>query len=119
MNDCNTTIEELKHVIEEFNKERDWQKYHNPKDMAISIAIESAELLELFQWYNPTNEQVRGNKKLMREIGSELADILAYMLGLANRLGIDLSAEFDKKIKTNRRRFPKERAEPKLPKFHV
>jgi NTP pyrophosphatase (non-canonical NTP hydrolase) len=118
MNDEDTTIGELKRIIEDFNKERDWQKYHNPKDMALSISIESAELLELFQWYNPTNEQVHSNKKLMKEIGSELADILAYMLGLANRLGIDLSSEFYKKVMMNKRRFPKNKSKPKLPKFH-
>ncbi len=118
MDDEHTTIGELKALVEEFNRERDWEKYHNPKDMAASIAIEAAELLEIFQWYSPTNEQVKGNKKLMRDIGSELADVLAYSIGMANRLGIDLSSELEKKVKLNRKRFPKTKAVPRLPKFH-
>jgi NTP pyrophosphatase (non-canonical NTP hydrolase) len=105
MLDSKTTVEELKSKIHRFIKEREWQKYHNPKDLSISLSIESAELLEVFQWR--TRAEI---EEEMTELGSrieeELADIGIYLLSFCVALDIDLSRIIIDKIKRNESKYP-------------
>ena len=98
LSDTNAKIEDLKAGIKEFLRERDWEKYHNPKDLAESIYIEAAELLQLFQWIKPEESvQFKNNPQRVQQIKEELADVLVYCLSMANTLDIDLtSAILDK-----------------------
>jgi NTP pyrophosphatase (non-canonical NTP hydrolase) len=91
-------IKELQKTIATFRDERDWRKFHTPKNIAISIAVESAELLEHFQW----SEECK-NKK---EISYEMADILAYLLLLADECEIDLERAFLEKMEINEKKYP-------------
>jgi len=103
-------FEKLKSKVRHFVRERDWEKFHTPKDLAISISVEAAELLEIFQFM--TEEQmknVRDNKVIMESIHGELADILQYCFGMANALGISLSEAVDRKMELNEKRYPKDK----------
>ncbi len=105
--DAHTTVADLKHLVEEFVAERDWAKYHTPRNVAVSVVLEAGELLEHFQWSPPASEEISPDKR--REIGEEMADVLAYLLSLANVLDLDLAAALEAKMRKNRRKYPVER----------
>jgi NTP pyrophosphatase (non-canonical NTP hydrolase) len=105
--DEKTTISDLRSRMARFVSRRQWDKYHKPKNLAMSIAIEAAELMEHFQWLTHDEaEQVTTKGDLRFEIASEMADILAYLLSLANALEIDLSQAFVDKMEHNERKYP-------------
>ncbi|WIM40333.1 nucleotide pyrophosphohydrolase [Paenibacillus sp. PK4536] len=95
-------IQFLIHKINEFRDERDWRQYHNPKDLAISISIEAAELLEDFQWIN-NEEALKKNKENIRE---EIADVLIYSLMLCSDLDLDVKQIIEEKIIKNAKKYP-------------
>jgi dCTP diphosphatase len=109
-------FEELKKLVKIFIRERAWQPFHNPKNLAMSISIESAEIMELFQWY--TNEEalekVNTDPKLKLALEDELADVLIYCISMSNTCGIDLTSAIRNKLKTNEQRFPIERVSGSL-----
>ena len=88
--------------INEFRDERNWRQFHNTKDLAISISIEAAELLEDFQWIS-SEEAIKANKENIRE---EIADILIYTLMLCSDLGLDVEEIVEDKIVKNGRKYP-------------
>lgn len=92
-----TDLKELKLIIDEFAKERDWEKYHTPSNLAKSISIESAELLECFQWGDDTN---------IEAVKEELADVLNYCIRLASVLDLDIKDIVLEKIKKNALKYP-------------
>lgn len=101
------TIEALISIIKQFIQERNWEKYHNPKDIAESICIEASELLKLFQWIKPkASEEVKMDLKKMQQIKAELADVLIYCLSMANSLNIDLSKAVIEKLELNEKKYP-------------
>lgn len=107
MNDTTTPVSELKQLVADFVAERDWQRYHVPKHLAMSIAIEAAELMELFQWVGVESpEEVKQDEKRMHDIREELSDVLAYTLSLANALDIDVSAAYAEKMQKNAGKYP-------------
>ncbi|MGD6902250.1 nucleotide pyrophosphohydrolase [Bacillus infantis] len=97
-------IQELIQSINEFRDERNWRQYHNPKDLAISISIEAAELLEDFQWVS-SEEALKENEENIRE---EIADVLIYSLMLCSDLGLDVSEIVEEKMVKNGRKYPVE-----------
>jgi len=105
MLDGTTTVESLKNRVGEFIARREWQKYHNPKDLAISLSLESAELLEIFQWKD-RQEIDREMSELMGSIEEELADIAIYVLSFCIALDIDLSRIVTDKVKRNEEKYP-------------
>ncbi len=105
--DCVTTVEALKDLVRGFISEREWAPYHTPKNVAASVAIEAAELLEHFQWEHPTPAQLSRTKR--GEVADEMADVLAYLLSLANVLQIDLSDALHRKMAKNRKKYPADR----------
>lgn len=95
----------MKHLIGtiiRFRDERNWEEYHNPKDLAISITLEATELLELFQWVN-NKTAVKEN---MDDIKDELADVLIYALTFAHQLDIDVESAILNKIEKNALKYP-------------
>lgn len=99
MKDTETSIKSLKTLVEKFCKERSWHKHHTPKNLAISIALEAAELLEHFQW-----DEYRKNNK--SEIEAELADVMIYLLHFADSSNIDISSVVEKKVKKSSQKYP-------------
>ena len=108
MSDDLIRIKELKDKIRNFVDERNWNKYHHPKELAISIAIEAAELLEIFQWDEKTDiQEIKNDKEAINKIAEEIADVMMYILCLSNQLGIDLSEAIVKKLEKNRIKYDK------------
>ncbi len=103
--DSNTTVAELRAVVQEFVDERQWRKFHNAKNLSMSLAIEAAELMEHFQWLT-TDEVVAGEQIDLKEIADELADVTCYALAMANVLKIDLSQAVRSKMVKNRIKYP-------------
>ena len=110
MNDSSTTVAELKKLIADFVSERKWEPFHDPKNLSASIAIEAAELMEHFQWLRTDElDAVRNDAKAMAEIRDEVADIAAYLISFATRMGIDLSEALSEKMKKNAVKYPADR----------
>ncbi len=105
MDDNSTTIQQLKDSVERFKRDRDWGQYHTPQDLAVSISIEAAELLEIFQW---RIKEDMDEEKLER-VKEELADVLIYCLSLANAVDVDVAAIVNDKIKLNAEKYPVEK----------
>ena len=108
--DKHYSLEELKVKVNDFIEKRNWSKYHTPKNLAMSISIEAAEILELFQWYTneEAQEKVRDEPDLKLSLADELADVLIYCLSMSNTCEIDLAEAICKKLKVNEKRFPVE-----------
>ncbi len=105
--DSITTVAELKSVVQQFVDERNWRKFHNAKNLSMSLAIEAAELMEHFQWLT-TDEVVAGEQQDFAEIADELADVTCYALAIANVLKIDLAQAVNSKMVKNRIKYPAE-----------
>lgn len=100
-------IEELQELVQVFLRQRNWNKFHRPKNLAMSIAIEAAELMEIFQWISvPTSMERMKDEKVMARVEEELADIFIYVLSLASTTGIDLEKAVRDKMKINEGNFP-------------
>lgn len=109
-------LKEMQEKLAEFIKERDWNKFHNPKDIAIALSVEANELLEHFQWKKPGEiDQVMKEKK--EEIGSEVADIMNFLIHFSNATNIDIYEEFVKKLDKNNKRYPKDLVKGKAHKY--
>ena len=105
-----TTLTDLMNIADRFVQERGWADYHTPKNLALSVVIEAAELLEIFQWKTPEESYgLKAEPVLKEHIGEEMADVLAYLLNLAQSLDIDLSDAFVEKMKKNAVKYPKDR----------
>jgi NTP pyrophosphatase (non-canonical NTP hydrolase) len=100
---------ELRKIILKFRDERDWKQFHNPKDSAISLLLESAEFLEHFQWKNDQEIKQHVTKE-KDEVSDELADVLFWVILIANDLGIDLVAASKSKMRKNEAKYPVEKA---------
>lgn len=107
MNDIEQIIEKLI----AFNNERDWDQFHNPKDLALAINVEAGELLELFLWKNPEEADKEKVKK-------ELADIFAFAFLLANKYNLDVREIIQEKIKENGNKYPIEKAKGSAKKYN-
>ena len=107
MNDQTTTVAELAKLIADFVDERDWNQFHSPKNISMSMAIEAAELMEHFQWISmDESREATEDVEQLNAIGEELADVMCYALALANQLGIDVSDTIDRKMQKNRIKYP-------------
>lgn len=116
MADDQVTLQQLRENMASFVREREWDQFHTPKNLSMSIAIEAAELMEHFQWL--TVEQSKNlAPEALAEIGEELADIVLYSLSMANFLDLDLSTTVLAKMEKNRRKYPKEQVRGKAHKY--
>ena len=93
--------------------ERDWRQFHTPKDLAISMSLEAAELLELFQW-SGADLECAGNRDKLRE---ELADVLSYCILMADVCGLDLDEIMNEKVARNEAKYPVEKARGNAAKY--
>lgn len=104
----NLNMEEVKKAVIDFTKERDWDQFHSPENLAKSIAIESGELLECFQW---------GSDFDKAEVCKELADVTNYCILLADKLGVNLEDIVMDKLEESRKKYPVEKAKGKSTKY--
>lgn len=99
-------MDEVIKKIESFVEKRKWEKYHTPKNLAISIAIESAELLEHFQWEEISFDDIKKDEFKIKEIEEEIADVIIYSILFFTYLGTDIKMALLKKIKKNEEKYP-------------
>jgi dCTP diphosphatase len=112
-------IEKVQKKLNDFSEARDWEQFHNPKNLSIAMSVECSELLEEFQWL--TDEQsisVMQNPDQAERIRDELADITAYLLQLAGKLGVDLEDAVLKKIEKNAAKYPVEKFKGSAKKYN-
>ena len=110
-------IKELTEKIKKFRDARDWKQFHNPKDVALSLVLEAAEVLEHFQWKNEVEieEYLRSNKE---NIGEELADVLYWVLLMSHDLEINIKEALEKNIVKNETRYPVDKSRGKHTKYN-
>ncbi|MFQ5818636.1 MAG: nucleotide pyrophosphohydrolase [Candidatus Heimdallarchaeota archaeon] len=112
------SLDNLRKHIVAFIAERNWDQFHSYKNLAISIMLEAAELLELFQWADYTPSDLKNKPKLMQKICEELADIVIYVISFANKLEIDLGAQIVAKLKENEEKYPIPESIGRANKYH-
>ena len=95
--------------LREFAKARDWEQFHAPKNLAMALAVEAAELMEPFQWRTAAESEVL-DEATREAVALELADVLLYTVRLADRLNIDLYAAARRKLALNEQRYPADKA---------
>ena len=108
--DAATPIEELKQLMRAFVAEREWEKYHNPRNIACGVCVEAAELLEHFQWLTPEEAAAKAahDAAFRHAVGEELADVLMYLMSLANAMDLDVATVVRAKMARNRQKYPAE-----------
>ncbi len=109
MSDRTTSLHELREVVREFVSVRDWERFHSPKNLSMSLAIEAAELMEHFQWLTiDQSRQATADPQRRNDVAEEMADVFCYLLALANELDIDLSSAMRDKMLKNNVKYPAE-----------
>jgi len=99
------SLADLAETLQRFADERDWEQFHSPKNLAMALGVEVAELAEHFQWLTQ-QQSLELSPEQRQAVGRELADVLIYLVRLADRLDIDLLAEAEKKVKINAEKYP-------------
>lgn len=100
-----TSLQELTLALRRFADERDWERYHTPKNLAAALIVEAGELLEHFQWLTQ-EESLHLSPEAKQEVAHEVADVLIYLTRLADRLGIDMLAAASEKMGLNALKYP-------------
>ena len=108
--DSTTTILELRQVVRKFVEERQWEKFHNAKNLSMSLAVEAAELMEHFQWLTSdeasTLEPFAAGQTDKQMVAEELADVMSYAFAIANVLDVDISQTLLRTMEKNRKKYP-------------
>lgn len=104
MADATTTVEELRDRVKGFVRARDWERFHQPKDLAMALSIEASELLERFLWRSGSDNDLEGENR--DALGDELADVVIYALSFCNAIDLDLSDAIRRKMEKNEARYP-------------
>ncbi len=102
-------LAELARALRRFAEDREWEPFHAPKNLAMALSVEAAELLEHFQWLGEDESRHLPPDKL-EKVGEEMADVLLYLVRLADQLGVDLLQAATRKLESNATRYPVERA---------
>src|SRR5512147_2114223 len=112
----NDTLADLIAQVRDFADARDWQQFHSPKNLAAPMTVEAGEVLEHFQWLTEAESESLSAEK-RREVELELADVLIYLVRLADRLDVDLIAAAARKIAINAQRYPVDQAKGSNKKY--
>ncbi len=109
-------IDAIQAELRAFADERDWDQFHAPKNLAMALSVEAAELLEHFQWLSEDQSRAL-SAQVMRQVTEEIADVQIYLLRLADKLGVDMASAVEAKIATNRRKYPADRVRGSASKY--
>ena len=110
-------LEKYKQKIRKFADERNWEKYHNPKNLSMALSGEAGELIEIFQWINSDDSHNLSDEDL-QAAKEELADIMIYLIRIADKLDIDLESAVKEKLKLNSKKYPIELAKNNSIKYN-
>src|SRR5688572_265182 len=102
-------LKDIAQRLEHFARERDWEKFHSPKNLAMALSVETSELLELFQWLSEEQSR-RLSPEALKAVSEEAADILLYLIRLSDKLDIDLAAAVRDKLAINAKKYPVHKA---------
>ena len=115
-NAADSDLARLRAIVREFVDERDWDQFHTPKNLASALSVEAAELLEHFQWRQTGKPEELGAAKL-QEVRHEMADVLVYLVRLADKLDVDLLTAVEEKMVLNRAKYPAEQVRGDMRKY--
>lgn len=115
-NAADSDLIRLRDLVRAFVDERDWDQFHTPKNLASALSVEAAELLEHFQWLQSGRPDELGDAKL-KEVRHEMADVLVYLVRLADKLDVDLFAAVEEKMVLNRAKYPADRVRGDMRKY--
>ena len=107
----------LREIVRQFVDERDWDQFHTPKNLSSALSVEAAELLEHFQWLQHGRVEELGADKLV-QVRHEMADVLVYLVRLADKLDVDLLAAVEEKMVLNRAKYPADKGRGDARKYH-
>ncbi|PIP94945.1 MAG: nucleotide pyrophosphohydrolase [Bdellovibrio sp. CG12_big_fil_rev_8_21_14_0_65_39_13] len=111
-------ITALQKKIQQFATDRDWQQFHTPKNIAMALTVEAAELLELFQWLTPEESlSMQNDAKWKERVGEEMSDVLLYLFRMADHLNINLPEAIESKMEKNAKKYPAELVRGKSKKY--
>jgi len=102
--------------LREFAREREWNKFHTPKNLCMALIVEAAELTEHFQWLTASESTTLG-KGVRRKVEEEIADVFLYLIGLADKLGVDVIEAAERKMKINETKYPAKRVRGNAKKY--
>lgn len=105
-NDQKLTIQKLKDAVTRFRDERGWRERNNAKNLAVSLMLEAAELLEHFQWDDATEKEIKADNDKLQEIAFEMADCFVYLFAFSERMGIDIAESVLKKLRLTAKKYP-------------
>ena len=112
-------LKELREKIKQFCGEREWDQFHNAKDLVVGLVVEAGELLEHFQWKNKEQvEEMFSNPKKREDMEDEMADVLYYLIRLSQKYNIDLNKALERKIDKNIEKYPVEKAKGSIKKYN-
>jgi dCTP diphosphatase len=111
------SLEQIKIRLREFAAERDWDQFHSPKNLAMALIVEAAELVEHFQWLTEEQSQTLPPDKLA-EVEQEIADIQIYLIRLADKLGVDMEKAVKAKIELNEKKYPADKVRGRAVKYN-
>jgi dCTP diphosphatase len=120
MNDNKTTLQDLKKLLSKFRDDRDWSKFHDPKNLAEAISVEAAELQELFLWQDVKEviKKIKEDASFRKEVEEEFADIMIFAINFANSIGIDIAKVIEEKVDKNNKKYPVEKAKGRADKYN-
>jgi NTP pyrophosphatase (non-canonical NTP hydrolase) len=113
----NLNLDIIKEKLKQFSKERDWEQYHSPKNLAMALSVEVAELVEIFQWSNDGGIKEVENEQTRKEIEEEIADIFNYLIKFVDLMDLDLEKISLEKIQKNDEKYPVEKAKGTATKY--
>ena len=119
MSDKTTHIQELKDLLSTFKKERNWEQFHDAKNLAEAISIEASELLELFLWQDSSaiTNRLKNDEQFKTEVQDELADVIAFCINFANATDIDIASTVKQKVSKNASKYPVDKAKGTSAKY--
>lgn len=109
-------MEELIRELREFARERDWEQFHSPKNLAMALSVEVSEIVEIFQWLTQDESRNLAPQRI-KEVEEEIADVMIFLTNLADRLGIDPIGAAKKKIEKNEKNYPVDKVRGKSLKY--
>ncbi len=116
--DNTTTLEQLKKTVVSFRDERNWRKFHDPKNLSMALSVEASELQELFLWKSEVEiETLLSTRTGRQRLEEEMADVMIFLLYLSERCNVDLSAAVAQKLEINRRKYPVDRSYDNTKKY--
>ena len=108
LDDNNTSVSFFKKEVQKFVKDRNWAKYHTPKNLIQALSIEVSELSEIFLFKEISLDTIKKNKTLLENISDEIADVFIYLISLSNSINLDLTNAFTNKMVKNKMKYPLE-----------